>query len=162
MLRLDQSSVNGFRDAMVKFLPHYIDYDNSLPTELEYNVGLGRMLFGIFNWDVLWTDIKYTDTDFDIKDIKFDLKGGAVLPLIKIDFPSLKDWTITAHQKIKNTWILPDGNIVLTFKDFKIAMETDIKIDGEGYLEPKIYSVDIDFGKSDLHHDNWFIKLFLW
>lgn len=76
MLRLDQSSVNGFRDAMAKFLPHYVDDDYELPTELEYKVGLGRMLFGFFNWDVLWTNIKYTDSDFDIKDIKFDLKGG--------------------------------------------------------------------------------------
>ena len=35
---------------------------------------------------------------------------------------------------------------MMTLKDFNIGLEADIKIDGEGFLVPKIYSVDIDFG----------------
>ena len=132
-----------------------------LPSSYNFNFGLGRLLFGFFNWDVTWKDIRYEKVPvFDFKDIKCDFTQNFGLSLIKIDFPALKDWTIRATQSLDNSWIYPgDGKIQLVFKNFDIKLEFDLKIDDKGFFDPKIYSVDINFGKSFISHENYFIEI---
>lgn len=40
------------------------------------------------------------------------------------------------------------------FENFKFDFHTDLKLDKNGYLDPVIYAVDINFGDSFFYHDN--------
>ena len=42
----------------------------------------------------------------------------------------------------------------MIFKDFKFDFETDLVLDENGYLDPVVYTADINFGESYLYHDN--------
>jgi len=74
-------------------LPKYIEHDLKLPTEYSYKIGF---LTEFFTWHYHWTNIKYSQPTFDIKDIKFLLTRMYDQPMIKIDFPALKEWKISA------------------------------------------------------------------
>ena len=93
-VRLEQASIDGFRSAMQKFLPHYFNTDLNLPKEYKYEFG---MFFDFYSYKVEWTNITYTAADLDIKDVKVILSKGAGIPLIKVDFPALKKWEIDAN-----------------------------------------------------------------
>jgi|DEB0MinimDraft_12_1074336.scaffolds.fasta_scaffold199707_1 hypothetical protein len=92
-IRLEQKSVDKFKNAMQQFLPKYVEHDMKLPTEYSYKIGF---LADVFTWTYKWTNIKYSTPTFDIKDIKFQLNRMYEQPMIKIDFPALKEWKITA------------------------------------------------------------------
>ena len=50
---------------------------------------------------------------------------------------------------------MPDySKVELIFKDFKFDFRTDLKLDSNGYLDPIVYSCEINFGDSYLYHDN--------
>jgi hypothetical protein len=36
LLRIEQRTIDSFKTAMQKFLPHYLNYDTQLPKELHY------------------------------------------------------------------------------------------------------------------------------
>ena len=105
--------------VMQKFLPKYVnDEENILfPKQFHYEI---LPTLGNLGWIIDWTDITYSKIDLDIKDIKIELTDGYDLPLIKVDFPAIKQWEIDATQVV-NTWILPSSSKVeLIFKDFDI------------------------------------------
>jgi hypothetical protein len=101
MMRLDQSSINGFKNAMMKFLPHYINHDLKLPDSYYIEVGFGDILWGAFTRHISWTDVKYmpilTDLQHTHFDIDSELGADIDLNMIKIDFPAIKDWKIKAY-----------------------------------------------------------------
>lgn len=76
--------------------------------------------------------------------------------LIAVDVPTVRHWQIEAAQKITAwPWLLPDYSpVTLIFNDFKFDFRTDLRLDNFGYLDPVVYSCEIDFGKSYLYHDN--------
>lgn len=77
--------------------------------------------------------------------------------LLKIDFPALKHWDIKAEQHV-NSWIFPhDSDVMLEVEDFDIDFECDFTLDENGYLDPRVSSVDINFGETFLYHENKFI-----
>ena len=45
MIRLEASTLNAFKKAMEKFLPHYINFDANLPTHYHYDFGVFFNLF---------------------------------------------------------------------------------------------------------------------
>ena len=55
-LRLDQSTINGFRLAMSQFLPHYINFDLNLPTKYHYTIGL---FIDELSLRIDWKEIEY-------------------------------------------------------------------------------------------------------
>ena len=62
-----------------------------------------------------------------------------------------------------NTWVLPaNGAVSLNLKDFDVNFEADLKVNQNGYLDPVIYDIGIDFGKSSVTHDNFIMKLIMW
>jgi hypothetical protein len=54
-----------------------------------------------------------------------------------------------------------DSYVQLVFKDFDIDFEFDLELDDNGYLNPIVYFVSIDFGDSYFHHDNFWAQLFI-
>lgn len=36
-----------------------------------------------------------------------------------------------------------------------------LELDDQGYLDPIVYDVKINFGDSNFEHENWFISLFM-
>lgn len=151
-IRLEQSTVNAFKDVMQKFLPKYL-YSNTIemPETLHYEFGF---FFNLLNWKIDWTDIVSKKPDLDIKDIKLNFTKKYDFSLVKLDFPAIKEWEIDAMQEV-NSWILPSkSQVELIFKDFDVDFACDFKLDDKGYLDPIFYDVDIKFGESYLYHDN--------
>ncbi len=73
-------------------MPHYLNVDMHLADKYEYNFNF----FEFFNYDIKWENIKYDKASLDMKDIKLDLTRNYGTPLMKFDFPAIKEWTITA------------------------------------------------------------------
>ena len=114
--------------------------------------------WGVLGWIIDWTDITYSDIDLDVEDVKIELTEGYDFPLMKVDFPAIKDWEIDATQTV-NTWILPStSQVQLMIKDFDIDFQCDFFVDENGFLDPVVYDVDINWGESYLYHDNKIIQ----
>ena len=101
-VRLEQASINGFKSAMQKFLPHYFNTDLNLPKEYKYEFGMfPGMFFDWLSYKIEWTDITYTTADLDIKDVKVRLSKATSMfstnSLIKVSFPAIKKWEIDAN-----------------------------------------------------------------
>ena len=74
--------------------------------------------------------------------------------MLKIDFPALKEWKISAMQE-SNSWLLPDfSKVELEFKDFDLDLNVDLKLQPDGFLDTVVYATDIKFGDSYFYHDN--------
>ena len=92
-LRLEKQSIDSVKRAMQEFLPKYVEHDMNLPDHYQYQFGF---IADVFTWHYKWTDIKYSKPNFDINDIKIDLANTFERPVVKIDFPALKEWKINA------------------------------------------------------------------
>ena len=92
MLRLDQPSINAFKNAMAKFMPHFFNVDLKLAKSYAYNFNF----FEFFNYNITWDNVQYDNASLDMKDIKLDLTRNYGTPLMKFDFPAIKEWTIKA------------------------------------------------------------------
>lgn len=93
ILRLEQSSINSFKRAMEEFLPHYINVDLDLPKQYHYEFGL---FFNLLRWEITWTNIKYSNVDLDIADVKIQLTRSFDKALLSVKFPAVKHWEIDA------------------------------------------------------------------
>lgn len=94
-IRLEQATVEGLKKAMARFLPRFIKYDVKLPTELEYRFDSG---IGLLDWHFRWTNIQYSQPQLDILDcqVNFTTNKNWNVPEVKIDFPAIESWEITA------------------------------------------------------------------
>ena len=61
------------QDAMMQFLPHYIEYDYEKPTSYDYTF---RAFYGQIILPMHWRNIRYEDPDFDIQDCKIEFKNN--------------------------------------------------------------------------------------
>ena len=71
-------------------MPGYIEHDLGLPKEMDYSIRPWNISF--LSWDWHWTDITYDVPNFDIKDIVFLMERRYDQPMLKIDFPAVKEW----------------------------------------------------------------------
>jgi hypothetical protein len=154
-VRLEQATFVAFKNAMQDFLPNYIEHDFGLPTEYDYQVGLeAGPLTDFLTWKYHWTDIKYTDANFDFRDVKLVLNRQFAEPMMKVDFPALREWKINALQT-SNSWFLPESSYVeLEFQDFDVDFNCDLELMESGFLKPVVYAIEIKFGNSYFYHDN--------
>jgi len=53
MLRLDQPSINAFKNAMAKFMPHFFNVDLKLAKSYAYNFNF----FEFFNYNITWDNV---------------------------------------------------------------------------------------------------------
>lgn len=61
-----------------------------------------------------------------------------------------------------NSWILPhESNVKLEIENLDLDFDTSFIIGSDGYLDPVVYKVDIDFGKTMVYHDNKIIAFFM-
>jgi hypothetical protein len=90
-VRLEQDTVNAMKVAMQEFLPNFVEHDMKLPSEYHYAFGPKW-----FEWVFDYSQIAYTDANFDIKDIVMVMIRQYDQPMLKVDFPSFKEWKITA------------------------------------------------------------------
>ena len=92
MVRLEQKSVEGLKYAMQKFFPHYISRDMKLPASVEFDVGAGDVMGGIFARHVKWTDINYINAIWEIIGIKLEFLADddGLGQKVHIDFPAMK------------------------------------------------------------------------
>ena len=143
---------------MSVFLPHYLNFDLDLPKEADYTLS---MFFDLIHYEIKWKNITYSEAKLDIDDIKLDLTRKYDKSLVKVDFPVLENWTISAENEI-NTWLIPaDSLIKLQFVDFDLNTQFDLRLDDNGYLDLIVNDVNINFGDSFLYHENWFIEFWL-
>lgn len=164
ILRIDQGSVNGFKKAMYKFLPHYLETDMPWPTEYEFYVGLGDVLWGLLTWHVTWTNIEYSKASFDTKDIRvnFEKEDDSMREnQMTVHFPLFKEWYIVGDQKVDSWWMPADGPVELVIDGFVVDAWVQLE-QKRGFLNPIFYDLGIDFGDSYLYHENWWAQLMMW
>ena len=159
MLRLDNQSVNGFKDAMAEFLPHYLNVDLRLPTEYSYDLRLLGLV-----WSFKWTDIKYSRLKLDIEDIQILMRRATShFSHLSVDLPALKDWVITAQQHVSSpiSVLLPmNGPVKLALEDFDFDFQCYLELDKRGYIDPVVKGVDLDWGTSYFEFENFWLELF--
>ena len=79
---------------------------------------------------------------------------------LKFDFPALKHWQIDADVAF-NSWLLPSSSkLEFLIEDLDIDFSCSLKLDEKGFIDPVVYGVDINFGESQIIHENWFVSLF--
>ena len=95
-------------------------------------------------------------------DLKKIDKGGNAL---YIDFPAIKFWNISAQQHIHYPYLgsnTPYIRTDLIFEDFDVDIEATFKLNSNtGYLEPSVWGIDINPGKTYIYHDYWLVEIFL-
>lgn len=77
--------------------------------------------------------------------------------VIKLDFPLLKEWDISATQLIEG-WFPTEDQVTLHIEDLDIDFKAGLKLDENGYLDPIVYDVKIDFGETMITNSNWFLE----
>ena len=150
-LRVDQTSLNGLKRVCERFLPIYFNVDLEIKEEYDYkfNSSLTKSL----NWEILWTNISYTEFDLHMDDVVIEFTNISYglddyEYLVKFDFPALKHWEITGQQHIGG-YVLPgDSFVKFVVKDFDIDFEFDLTVEETGFLDPIVRFVSIDFGES--------------
>mmetsp|Transcript_18526 Transcript_18526/g.28449 ORF Transcript_18526/g.28449 Transcript_18526/m.28449 type:complete len:402 (+) Transcript_18526:203-1408(+) len=125
--------------------------DMGLPKSYKYDF----VLLYLFQWHFSWSNINYAKPKLDFKDMVFEFTEGYDTKLIKMHFPALKDWTISAHQKIDTLLFPSESDVRFQFKDFNFKMQFDLDFNEDtGYLDFDVYDSEINFGESYLYHDN--------
>ena len=66
-LRLNQNTIDTFKNAMIPFLPEYIENNLSKAKSYDYTF---RAFFGLINIPFHWRDIVFEYPEFDIKGVK--------------------------------------------------------------------------------------------
>ena len=61
--KLKQKDSDYLKDALARFLPHYIEYDYEKPTSYDY---VFRAFYGKIILPFHWRNIRYEDPTFDI------------------------------------------------------------------------------------------------
>lgn len=96
MLRVDELSINAMRSVIQRYVSKELyetPYD-LLPHKYRYNY---KSRIPGMSWELILDDIKYSDLDLNLEDIKFDLtRMDGTWGEIKMDVPSLKYWAIDA------------------------------------------------------------------
>lgn len=114
-----------------------------------------------FEWRFTWKDISYSQIDLDMDDVKFELEPSDMdenMNLVVFDFPALKYWEFKARETIDSWWFWSDSMVEFKIEDFDIDFSCHLKVDDQGYLEPVVKDVGIDFGKTTYTHDNIIVQ----
>ena len=96
MLRVDDYSIDAMKRVMNKHFAHELvdEPEKMLPSEYHYEYN--SYLPGC-SWAIDYENIQYSDLDFRLEDITFELtRMENMWGEIKMDFPSLKYWAVTA------------------------------------------------------------------
>jgi hypothetical protein len=81
-------------------------------------------LWETFTWNLWWKDIYYDTPEFDIKDIKFEMKrterqeDNNLPGRLSVKFPALKKFHVHAIQDCDSWWIPDSEKVSLDFDDF--------------------------------------------
>ena len=158
-------------------MPHYVEYDANLPDHYEYTFGF---FFDLINWQFNWTEqagemfsrgptsstarlyskptLDIADTDINIVEFEEGWKG------FSIELPLIQHWEIEADEKIKLPFMpesakknSPSGffsHVNLYIEDLELDIKTSLYLDSNGYLDPYVRDVSINFGKTKYTHDN--------
>lgn len=73
------------------------------------------------------------------------------------DFPLLKKWDISAKQYIDG-WFPTEDEVTLHIEDLDIDFKGGLRLDENGYLDPVVYGIKINFGKTMITNTNWFLE----
>ena len=138
---------------MERFLPHYISADFQFPEEYDWKF---HWFFDLLNFNIKYTEISDNPPNLDLRDTKIVFEDKFDMQSIKIDFPALKKWTISAMQDL-GVFYLPNEKVSLIFENFDIKMNMVFGVNDQGYLLPKVYSAEVDFGQTRVEHDNGWV-----
>ena len=103
-LRVEQRTIDSFKRAMESFLPHYFNFDMNFPSEYHYHFST---FFDMIAWEFDWNNIKYSHAELDIADTVVAFEDHIDQHVLRVRFPAVKHWEISANQHVNNI-ILPD------------------------------------------------------
>lgn len=158
VMRVEQNSLNQFKGAMTRFLPDFIMFDIGLPENYTFEL---NMLWGLIDYNFTYTDITYDRPIYDLDDTTINFHNVYGFEVLKMNFPTLKEWKLHADQHI-DSWFAPQSShMSLEFKDFDFMLNCNFELLESGYLKPNVMSTDLKIGESFLYHDDWF-QAMLW
>jgi hypothetical protein len=153
-LRVAQRQVDQVKNSMSEFFPHYMAYDMDLPKEYDWNM---KFFFGLLKYTISWTNIVYKPPTLDIKDTELIFEQVYDHHVLKVNFPTLKSWKVTAHQNI-DTIFPSKSEVGVQFKDFDIKFNCDFELTDKGFLKPVVMAADLKFGGTDFYSQDWFVE----
>ena len=157
-MRVEQNSLNQFKSAMGRFLPDFIMFDLGLPESKQYNLWA---LFGLIDYTFTWTEITYENPSFDLVDTTINFHNTFGFEVLKMNFPTLKEWKIHANQHVNSFFAPKSSPVYFEFKDFDFMLNLNFDRKDNGYLHPNVMSTDIKFGESFFYHDDW-VQAVIW
>jgi hypothetical protein len=155
-VRIEQSTVEQWKVAMQRFLPHYITYDLKLAETEHWTF---KTLFGLLKYHWTWTDIRYDQPDLDMIDTKIEFTDILDKQMLKVNFATMKYWKIRANQNVDFIFWPQDSVIVLEFRNFDVKMNMELLKTPQGYLKPSIYTTSLNWGQTDFFYEDWFLQL---
>ncbi len=83
--------------------------------------------------------------------------------------PIIKSWEIFATQDMTIMNVLGSeflerhdvSGLKIELKDLKFAINTEFTVDRFGYLDPRVYSCEFDFGESSVQHNHEFFAFII-
>ena len=156
-LRLQQRTVNEFKSAMGKFLPHFLTYDigiNKKKEEWDFSA-----LFGLINYHVNFSNIHYPEPSLDFSKVRIKFTDFFERPMLKVHFPAITSWRVQAHTSA-NTLILPkESEMVFDIEDLNFDFNTEFETNEFGYLRPILYATNLQWGETAFYHENFLLAV---
>ena len=94
--------------AMGDLFPKIAKLKIGLPSEFHYKVG---MFLDYFSYTINITNINYDDIELQMERTHLYFREGYDKHILKVDFPAIKDWVITANESV-NSYIFPSKSPV--------------------------------------------------
>jgi hypothetical protein len=155
-VRIQQRTVEQWKIAMQRFLPHFITYDMHLKETEHWDL---KLLFGLLTYHFKWTDIRYEQPTMDMVDTKINFVNKFDKQMLKVDFPTFKYWKIEANQHVDFMLLPQDSVIVAEFHDFDVKFNCEFERIGAGFLKPVIYATELNWGETRFYHEDWFLSM---
>jgi hypothetical protein len=86
MIRVDEDSLTGFKEALRDFLPHYLTFDMGLPDYTAFQVGFGDFMWGLFTWHVELYDISYAQVQWDFDLMNLNMTKNEIYDMPFVSF----------------------------------------------------------------------------
>jgi len=155
--RLHEMTLRVFMDSMSKFLPHYLYYDvdfNSTVEEYDF-----ALLFGFLRYKMLMKNIDYKPPQLDFMNTTIIFDNEFNKQHIKVNFPAIKSWKVESDVSINCMLFPEDTRMMFDMEDIIFKFNTELKVTPEGWINPNIWAIDLNWGHSQFYHENAFAAL---
>jgi hypothetical protein len=82
--------------------------------------------------------------------------------VINMDNKALTYWAISATQNFHHWWLPHSSDILIFVENLDVDIGFDLLLDDNGYLDPQVWDIKIDFGESYIEHENIYVRFLMY